>query len=223
MQENNSPHIPVLFNEVINTFKDIKEGYIIDCTLGYGGHSLGILESNPNIKLICNDQDDEALSFSKNRLSKYANRVIFNKGNFISIFTHQLIIWAINRKITWPRKGVYKHFWKRSAATFWNSYHNIYMIFLHINFDDLKLSTIPQRIGLYNTKILGYFGVFLLFVFISQNTNTVAFISSSLTLLFLLLFLTKSRPGRSVYFTAFWVESLPIIWWIMWFVLDKLK
>ena len=90
-------------------------------------------------------------------------------------------------------------------------------------FDDLKLSTIPQRIGLYNTKILGYFGVFLLFVFISQNTNTVAFISSSLTLLFLLLFLTKSRPDRSVYFTAFWVESLPIIWWIMWFVLDKLK
>jgi uncharacterized integral membrane protein len=90
-------------------------------------------------------------------------------------------------------------------------------------FDDLKLSTIPQRIGLYNTKILGYFGVFLLFVFISQNTNAVAFISSILTLLFLLLFLTKSRPDRSVYFTAFWVESLPIIWWIMWFVLDKLN
>jgi len=76
------PHIPVLFNEVIDTFKDLKDGYIIDCTLGYGGHSLGILESNPNIKLICNDQDDEALNFSKNRLKEHEDRIIFSKGNF---------------------------------------------------------------------------------------------------------------------------------------------
>jgi len=78
----NIPHIPVLFDEVIETFKDLRDGYIIDCTLGYGGHSLGILESNPNIKLICNDQDDEALEFSKNRLKDYEDRIIFNKGNF---------------------------------------------------------------------------------------------------------------------------------------------
>ncbi len=79
------PHIPVLFNEVIDTFKDIEDGYIIDCTLGYGGHSLGILESNPNIKLICNDQDDEALNFSKKRLEKHKDRIIFNKGNFSDV------------------------------------------------------------------------------------------------------------------------------------------
>ncbi len=82
MEDNKVPHIPVLFNEVIDIFKDLKDGYIIDCTLGYGGHSLGILESNPNIKLICNDQDDEALAFSKKRLEKYKDRIIFNKGNF---------------------------------------------------------------------------------------------------------------------------------------------
>ena len=82
MSITNIPHIPVLFNEVIDTFKDLEDGYIIDCTLGYGGHSLGILESNPNIKLICNDQDDEALEFSNNRLKKYKDRIIFNKGNF---------------------------------------------------------------------------------------------------------------------------------------------
>ncbi|BFU76880.1 16S rRNA (cytosine(1402)-N(4))-methyltransferase RsmH [Arcobacter sp. 15-2] len=82
MNETIVPHIPVLFDEVIETFKDLKDGYIIDCTLGYGGHSLGILESNPNIKLICNDQDDEALNFSKNRLKEYKDRIIFSKGNF---------------------------------------------------------------------------------------------------------------------------------------------
>jgi len=82
LSETKIPHIPVLFNEVIETFKDLEDGYVIDCTLGYGGHSLGILESNPNIKLICNDQDDEALNFSKNRLKEYEDRIIFSKGNF---------------------------------------------------------------------------------------------------------------------------------------------
>ena len=87
MNETLIPHIPVLFDEVIETFKDLKDGYIIDCTLGYGGHSLGILESNPNIKLICNDQDDEALNFSKNRLAQYSDRIIFSKGNFKDVIT----------------------------------------------------------------------------------------------------------------------------------------
>ncbi|MEA3354713.1 MAG: 16S rRNA (cytosine(1402)-N(4))-methyltransferase RsmH [Campylobacterota bacterium] len=87
MSDTNIPHIPVLFNEVCETFKDIKEGYVIDCTLGYGGHSQGILEINPNITLICNDQDDEALAFSKKRLEKFGDRVIFNKGNFKDVVT----------------------------------------------------------------------------------------------------------------------------------------
>jgi len=79
---NTTPHIPVLFDEVIELFKDLEDGYIIDCTLGYGGHSEGILNLNQNINLICNDQDDEALEFSKKRLEKYKNRIIYNKGNF---------------------------------------------------------------------------------------------------------------------------------------------
>ena len=76
------PHIPVLYKETLEAFKDIKEGYIIDCTTGFGGHSNGLLEQSETINLICNDQDDEALAFSKERLEKYSPRVTFNKGNF---------------------------------------------------------------------------------------------------------------------------------------------
>jgi 16S rRNA (cytosine1402-N4)-methyltransferase len=78
----NIPHIPVLYKETLETFRDINDGYIIDCTTGFAGHSSGLLNSNENIKLICNDQDDEALAFSKKRLEEYSSRVIFNKGNF---------------------------------------------------------------------------------------------------------------------------------------------
>ena len=81
----NIPHIPVLYNEVLDCFKDINKGYIIDCTTGYAGHSSGLLNQNSSVKLICNDQDDEALNFSKNRLKDFENRVEFNKGNFEKI------------------------------------------------------------------------------------------------------------------------------------------
>lgn len=81
----NIPHIPVLYNEVLDCFKEINKGYIIDCTTGYAGHSSGLLNQNSSVKLICNDQDDEALNFSKNRLKDFENRVEFNKGNFENI------------------------------------------------------------------------------------------------------------------------------------------
>lgn len=81
----NIPHIPVLYNEVLDCFKDINKGYIIDCTTGYAGHSSGLLNQNSSVKLICNDQDDEALNFSKNRLKDFENRVEFNKENFENI------------------------------------------------------------------------------------------------------------------------------------------
>jgi 16S rRNA (cytosine1402-N4)-methyltransferase len=72
-----TPHIPVLLNEVIKLFSSMKDGYFIDCTLGFGGHSEAILQNFPNIKLIGIDQDKEALNFAKKRLSSFANRVEF--------------------------------------------------------------------------------------------------------------------------------------------------
>jgi 16S rRNA (cytosine1402-N4)-methyltransferase len=79
------PHIPVLYNETLEAFSGIYDAHIIDCTTGFAGHSNGLLEQNESVKLICNDQDDEALEFSKKRLEKYSSRVTFNKGNFESV------------------------------------------------------------------------------------------------------------------------------------------
>ncbi len=82
---NNIPHIPVLLEEIKEVFKDIKDGFIIDCTVGYGGHSEALLKLNENIKLICNDRDIEAIEFSKKRLSLFKDRVIFENLKFSEI------------------------------------------------------------------------------------------------------------------------------------------
>ena len=79
------PHIPVLYTQVLEVFNDIENGIIIDCTLGYGGHSSMILEANPHVKLIGIDQDQTAIDFSTKRLEKYGDRAVIKKGRFSSV------------------------------------------------------------------------------------------------------------------------------------------
>lgn len=78
----NIPHVPVLYREVEATFKDISEGIVIDCTMGYAGHSSLILETNKNIRLIGIDQDQTAIDFSTQRLEPFKDRVEIKKGRF---------------------------------------------------------------------------------------------------------------------------------------------
>ncbi len=79
------PHIPVLYREVVDAFADVGEGIVIDCTMGYAGHSSLLLEANPNIRLIGIDQDQTAIDFSTKRLEKYADRVSIKKGRFSTV------------------------------------------------------------------------------------------------------------------------------------------
>ena len=81
----NIPHVPVLYREVIQTFKDCNNGTIIDCTMGYGGHSSMILEANEFVKLIAIDQDQTAIDFSTKRLQRYKDKVEIKKGRFSSV------------------------------------------------------------------------------------------------------------------------------------------
>ena len=81
----NIPHIPVLLEEIKEIFSEVKDGVIVDCTVGYGGHSEALLRTNPNISMICIDQDIEALEFSKKRLEPFKDRVKFYKGRFSDV------------------------------------------------------------------------------------------------------------------------------------------
>lgn len=81
------PHIPVLYRETIDVFRDIEDGIVVDCTMGYGGHSSMLLEANPNIHLVAIDQDQTAIDFSTKRLAQYGERVTIKKGRFSHVIT----------------------------------------------------------------------------------------------------------------------------------------
>ncbi|MEA3418577.1 MAG: 16S rRNA (cytosine(1402)-N(4))-methyltransferase RsmH [Campylobacterota bacterium] len=80
------PHVPVLLNEVLESFKGLNEGFFVDCTLGYAGHSFAMLERYPYLKLIGIDRDQEALDFSQNRLLPFGDRVTLYKSTFSEVF-----------------------------------------------------------------------------------------------------------------------------------------
>ena len=78
-------HISVLLNECIEYLNIKDDGIYVDATLGYAGHSSNILKNIPNGKLYAFDQDDEAISSSKTRLSNIASNYEIIKSNFVNI------------------------------------------------------------------------------------------------------------------------------------------
>lgn len=83
-----------------------------------------------------------------------------------------------------------------------------------LNYDSLKLGTIPQRIGLKNTKICGVvlLVIFCLLEYFKDTVVSAVLISNAVIGLLTLLFVVFSKKEQSKYYSAFWVESIPILW-----------
>lgn len=81
-------HIPVLFYETIELLITDKEGVYLDCTLGGGGHTEGILKNTSDkAKVISIDQDQQAIDFASKRLEPFKNRWQVYKENFENLDT----------------------------------------------------------------------------------------------------------------------------------------
>jgi len=77
-------HKSVLYNEVIDGLNINPEGKYIDATLGYGGHSSGVLGLlNEKGFLFAFDQDDDAIKYSNNVLKQIGNNYEIIKSNFL--------------------------------------------------------------------------------------------------------------------------------------------
>ena len=86
-----------------------------------------------------------------------------------------------------------------------------------LNYDSLKLATIPQKIGVRNTKVLGSLLVlpFYFLNYLRDNVSSSLLIGSAIIALVLFLFLVYSKQHQNKYYSAFWVESLPVIWLVI--------
>ena len=86
-----------------------------------------------------------------------------------------------------------------------------------LNYDSLKLATIPQKIGVKNTKRLGYVLV-LLFYFVEyfkDNIDATGLLFQCVISIILCVFIYFANEDRNAYYTSFWVEALPVIWMLL--------
>lgn len=76
MTQQNVRHVPVLFQEVMDFLSVRPGGTYVDCTLGMGGHSEGIVRQlGPQGRLIAFDRDPEALELAKARLHRVCDEL----------------------------------------------------------------------------------------------------------------------------------------------------
>ena len=78
-------HISVLLEESISSLNLNDSSIIVDCTLGYGGHSSNILARIKRGYLFAFDQDSEAIRHSTNRLNAIGTNFTIIKSNFVNL------------------------------------------------------------------------------------------------------------------------------------------
>lgn len=76
-------HESVLLKECIEYLNLKEDSVIVDCTLGYAGHSSQILKRIPNGFLYAFDQDEEAILSSQKRLKEIGKNYEIIKSNFV--------------------------------------------------------------------------------------------------------------------------------------------
>ena len=77
-------HIPVLFEESIESLNIKPDGIYVDCTSGGGGHSTAIAKRLNGGRLIAIDRDPQAIATLKERLSPF-ECVTLVHDNFFNI------------------------------------------------------------------------------------------------------------------------------------------
>ena len=76
-------HESVLLKETIESLNLKDDSIIVDMTLGFAGHSSQILKRIKNGYLFAFDQDEEALAYSKDKLSTIASNFQIIDSNFV--------------------------------------------------------------------------------------------------------------------------------------------
>jgi 16S rRNA (cytosine1402-N4)-methyltransferase len=90
---NDSPHQPVLYQEIIHALQPRRAGRYVDGTLGAGGHARGILEASaPDGQLLGLDVDPQALTLARKNLAPYEGRIHLAQASYTSLSTQLALL-----------------------------------------------------------------------------------------------------------------------------------
>lgn len=90
-----------------------------------------------------------------------------------------------------------------------------------LQYDSLKLATIPQKLGVNGTKIMGVLlGVIFVYLdFLRDSIRDKQIMVSFIIVIISMLFVLFSKKEQGKYYCSFWVEGLPILWLLLYLIL----
>ena len=68
-------HLPVMVHEIVALYEHVPPGFVLDATLGGGGHSEHLLERWPHLSILGIDRDEHALAAAQARLARFGDRL----------------------------------------------------------------------------------------------------------------------------------------------------
>ena len=80
-------HLPVMASEIIEALSPVPPGWLVDATVGGGGHAEQLLRARPDCRLLGIDRDRTALAASGARLAAFGDRVVLRHARFDQLNT----------------------------------------------------------------------------------------------------------------------------------------
>jgi 16S rRNA (cytosine1402-N4)-methyltransferase len=68
-------HRPVMVDEIVEIFRPVPSGTVVDATVGGGGHAKAILSALAHVTLVGLDRDAEAVDAARRSLAEFGDRV----------------------------------------------------------------------------------------------------------------------------------------------------
>jgi 16S rRNA (cytosine1402-N4)-methyltransferase len=75
-------HVPVMADRIVEIFRPVPPGLLVDATVGGGGHARLLLDARPDLTLVGIDRDPEALRAAAETLAPFGHRVILRQARF---------------------------------------------------------------------------------------------------------------------------------------------
>ena len=85
-----------------------------------------------------------------------------------------------------------------------------------VKYDAISLQTIPKKLGVEKTKKLGL--TLMILSLVVENIISTSITNQAPFMIFfflVIILLMRAKIDQSKYYSSFWVESLPIVWWLI--------
>lgn len=86
-----------------------------------------------------------------------------------------------------------------------------------LKYDSTALKTLPQRVGVKGAKMIGYSWAIIFYTttFLKSDLDVINAAVKTILFVVLMLVIFKTELNQEKYYSSFWVEAIPLFWWVL--------